>query len=138
MAPAGNTADSGRHMQIGEAAERSGLSIRTIRHYDEAGLVVPSARSDGGFRLYTRVDLDRLAVIKRMKPLGFTLEEMRDLLEIVVALPHASAGDQTLLIARLEKYYQAAQHRVADLAQQLATAQGFADQLHEQLELHQR
>lgn len=55
-----------RHLQIGEAAEGAGLSIRTIRHYEEAGLVVPSARSDGGFRLYTEADLDRLRVVKRM------------------------------------------------------------------------
>ncbi|MBM7077281.1 MerR family transcriptional regulator [Micromonospora humida] len=42
---------TGRLMQIGEAAERVGLSIRTIRHYEEAGLIVPSARSEGGFRV---------------------------------------------------------------------------------------
>jgi DNA-binding transcriptional MerR regulator len=44
-------------MQIGEAAERVGLSLRTIRHWDEVGLVVPSARSNGGFRLYTEADI---------------------------------------------------------------------------------
>ncbi len=96
------------------------------------------ARSEGGFRLYTCADLDRLAVIKRMKPLGFTLEEMRDLLDIVDALPRVSAADGTALIARLETFHRAAWQRVADLAGQLATAQGFADQLHEQLALHQR
>ena len=80
------TAMTGRHMQIGEAAKRIGLSIRTIRHYEDAGLVVPSARSEGGFRLYTDPDLDRLRVVKRMKPLGFTLEEMRDLLRLLDAL----------------------------------------------------
>ncbi|WP_435872402.1 MerR family transcriptional regulator [Micromonospora humida] len=42
---------TGRPMQIGEAAERVGLSIRTIRHYEEAGLIVPSARSEGGFHV---------------------------------------------------------------------------------------
>lgn len=68
-------------MQIGEVAERTGLSIRTLRHYDEVGLVPPSERSAGGFRLYTDVDLARLIVIRRMKPLEFTLEEMRRLLD---------------------------------------------------------
>ena len=52
-------------MQIGEAAERVGLSIRTIRHYEEVGLIVPSARSGGGFRLYTEPDLARLAWSRR-------------------------------------------------------------------------
>ncbi|SDJ14694.1 MerR HTH family regulatory protein [Lentzea albidocapillata subsp. violacea] len=60
----------GEHMQIGEA-ERIGLSLRTIRYYEEVGLVVPSARSQGGFRPYTEPDVQRLGVIMRMKPLGF-------------------------------------------------------------------
>ena len=65
-------------MQIGEVADRTGLSLRTIRHYEEAGLIAPSARSKGGSRLYTEADVSRLMVIRRMKPLGFSLEEMRD------------------------------------------------------------
>jgi DNA-binding transcriptional MerR regulator len=68
------------HLQIGEVAARTELSIKTIRHYDEVGLVVPSARSAGGFRLYTTGDVDRLLAIRRMKPLGFSLDEMRQLL----------------------------------------------------------
>ena len=47
----------GEHMQIGEVAERVKLSLRTIRHYEEVGLVPPSARSKGGFRLYTEADV---------------------------------------------------------------------------------
>ncbi|CAM5727047.1 hypothetical protein SBADM41S_09163 [Streptomyces badius] len=46
-------------MQIGEVAARTELSLRTIRHYEETGLVVPSARSRGGFRLYTEYDVAR-------------------------------------------------------------------------------
>ena len=73
-------------MQIGEAAARVGLSIRTIRHYEEVGLIVPSARSGGGFRLYTEPDLARLRVVKEMKPLGFALAEMREVLSVIEAL----------------------------------------------------
>lgn len=72
--------DEGTHIQIGEVAARTELSIATVRHYDEVGLVTPSARSAGGFRLYTESDIERLHVIRRMKPLGFTLAEMKDLL----------------------------------------------------------
>lgn len=68
-------------MQIGQVAARTELSINTVRHYDEMGLVTPSARSAGGFRLYTDADVDRLLVIRRMKPLGFTLTQMKDLLD---------------------------------------------------------
>jgi len=52
-------------MQIGEVADRTQLSLRTIRHYDEVGLVPPSARSEGGFRLYTEADVERLNVPSR-------------------------------------------------------------------------
>jgi len=68
-------------LQIGQVASRTELSIKTIRHYDETGLVVPSSRSPGGFRLYTDADVQRLLTIRRMKPLGFTLDEMRQLLD---------------------------------------------------------
>ncbi|WP_201453677.1 MerR family transcriptional regulator [Rhodococcus sp. WAY2] len=82
-----------RHMQIGEVAERTELSIKTIRHYDEVGLVRPSERSAGGFRLYTETDVQRLLVIRRMKPLGFTLDEMRQLLDSLDILDSSRSGE---------------------------------------------
>ena len=69
------------HRQIGEVAEQTGLSLRTIRYYEEVGLVTPSARSAGGFRLYSETDVARLRLIRRMKPLDFSLEEMKDVLQ---------------------------------------------------------
>ncbi|GAA2516351.1 MerR family transcriptional regulator [Pilimelia columellifera subsp. columellifera] len=125
-------------MQIGEAAERVGLSIRTIRHYEDVGLVTPSARSDGGFRLYTEPDLDRLLVVKRMKPLGFTLDEMRDLLAILDALAAGQATEHELaaLRDRLARFGTAAQARVQALRDQLHTAEGFAQQIRDQINLH--
>jgi DNA-binding transcriptional MerR regulator len=72
-----------RTMQIGEVAERTGLSFRTLRHYDEVGLLSPSARSDGGFRLYTEDDVERLLVIRRMKPLGYSLDEMHTVMAAI-------------------------------------------------------
>ena len=70
-------------MHIGQLAEKTGLSLRTIRHYDEVGLLKPSGRTEGGFRLYSNEDLSRLLLIRRMKPLGFSLGEMTDLLDII-------------------------------------------------------
>ena len=69
--------------QIGAAAERVGLSVRTLRHWHDVGLVTPTARSRGRFRLYSDEDLERLLVVKSMKPMGFTLEEMAELLALV-------------------------------------------------------
>ena len=109
-------------MQIGEVAERIGLSLRTIRYYEEVGLAVPSARSDGGFRLYVEDDVERLRVIMQMKPLGFSLEEMRELLELLDAGPDADP-------ARLTAFREQAAERVATLRRQLRTAEEFAARL---------
>ena len=123
-------------MQIGEVAARTELSLRTIRHYEETGLVSPSARSQGGFRLYTESDVARLMVIRRMKPLGFTLDEMRDLLEATDRLDSGEelpTGEREELLERVRGFERAAQQRVADLRTQLARAEEFAIALAERL-----
>ncbi|MFI0236048.1 MerR family transcriptional regulator [Streptomyces sp. NPDC016845] len=126
---------SGGHMQIGEVAARTELSLRTIRHYEETGLVIPSARSQGGFRLYTEADVARLMVIRRMKPLGFTLDEMRDLLTVTDRLDAAdddlTDGDDAReqLLDRVREFEQATLDRIADLRTQLARAEEFAGTL---------
>jgi DNA-binding transcriptional MerR regulator len=115
-------------MQIGEVAERVSLSVVTIRHYDEVGLVVPSARSQGGFRLYTDTDVDRLILIRRMKPLGFSLEQMGDLLlayDQLSAGTSASTNARAELLARLAGYRQDAVERCAKLKQQVEYAEDF-------------
>ncbi len=124
-------------MQIGEVAARTELSLRTIRHYEETGLVIPSARSQGGFRLYTETDVARLMVIRRMKPLGFTLEQMRDLLDATDRLDGDKAldGDEReALLERVRGYRQAAAEQVEKLRVQLARAEDFADTLGARLE----
>ncbi|MFC7994194.1 MerR family transcriptional regulator [Streptomyces pilosus] len=123
---------SSAHMQIGEVAARTELSLRTIRHYEETGLVIPSARSQGGFRLYTEADVSRLMVIRRMKPLGFSLDEMRSLLE---ATDRLDSGDdlspelREALLERIRDFERAAQQRVETLRTQLARAEEFAADL---------
>ena len=114
--------------QIGQVAERTGLSLRTIRFYEENGLVVPTARSEGGFRLYSDSDVVRLEVIKRMKPLGFSLEEMQELLTLLADL-NAATGDRDHLVGRLQMFHEAATARVTALREQLAVAEGFASTL---------
>ena len=91
--------DDGMHMQIGQVAQRTELSIRTVRHYDDVGLVVPSERSVGGVRLYTEADVERLLVIRRMKPLGFTLAEMKGLLDALDVINDVSATTEQRLEA---------------------------------------
>ncbi|MGP3924741.1 MerR family transcriptional regulator [Streptomyces sp. 8N616] len=128
---------SDRQMQIGEVAERTGLSLRTIRHYEDVGLVVPSARSKGGFRLYTEADVERLMVVRRMKPLDFSLEEMRDLLEItdrISATDDPPSGDELArLRERLGSYRKVADARCETLRAQLMAAEDFAATLRRRL-----
>jgi DNA-binding transcriptional MerR regulator len=65
---------------VGDVARLAGVSVRTLHHYDEVGLLEPSDRSDAGYRLYTTEDLERLQQILFYKELGFTLEEIRTLM----------------------------------------------------------
>ncbi|MFW6034107.1 MAG: MerR family transcriptional regulator [bacterium] len=116
-------------MQIGEVAERTGLSLRTIRYYEEVGLVRPSARTKGGFRLYTEPDVARLNLVKRMKPLGFSLDETRDLLAALDALDETVVNRRADLVERLETYRSAAEQRCSELRDELATAEAFSADL---------
>ncbi|MHA6525875.1 HEAT repeat domain-containing protein [Tessaracoccus sp. G1721] len=68
-------------LRIGEVARRTGLSQRTLRHYDELGLLVPSGRSSGDYRLYSHEDLVRLLAIQHLKSLGLSLGEVGSALD---------------------------------------------------------
>lgn len=124
-----------QHMQIGEVADQTGLSLRTIRYYEEVGLVTPTARSAGGFRLYSETDVARLRLIRRMKPLDFSLEEMKDALAALDGLedPATSAADREALVDRLKMYREAADARVKALKEQLEVAEGFAADLRREI-----
>ncbi len=117
-------------LQIGEVADRVGLSLRTVRYYEEQGFLMPEARSTGGFRLYSEDQIDRLAVIKQMKPLGFSVQEMRELLDARDAL-RGSAGDEARrhAKAKLSEYADASAERCEKLREQIRQAEGLASQL---------
>jgi DNA-binding transcriptional MerR regulator len=72
--------DPNSALQIGDVAARTGLSFRTIRYYEEIHLVVPSGRTKGGFRLYTEADVERLLLVKAVRPLRLNLDETREML----------------------------------------------------------
>lgn len=119
-----------RTMHIGELAERTGLSLRTIRHYDEVGVLPATARTEGGFRVYTEDDLERLIVIRRMKPLGFSLEETADLLRVLDDLQRETgAAGVDELRSRLAAFRETAVERRATMVETLARADEFIDAL---------
>ncbi|TIC84526.1 MerR family transcriptional regulator [Nocardioides sp. GY 10127] len=114
-------------LQIGEVARRVGLSLRSIRYYEERDLLVPAARTQGGFRLYADADVDRLLLIKRMKPLGFPLEAMREVLDVVDRLDAGASGaEREQLVARLSGAHAQAQERAETARRELDMAEEFA------------
>ncbi len=68
-------------LKIGEIAARAGVTVRTLRHYDEIGLLKPSHRSGAGYRLYLRADLERLTGIVALRATGLSLAEIRAVLD---------------------------------------------------------
>lgn len=65
-------------LQIGEFARLAGSNLRTLRYYEELGLLKPVSRSSGGFRYYERRQLDRMVAIKRLQDLGLSLREIAE------------------------------------------------------------
>ena len=68
--------------RIGEVADRLGVSPRTIKYYEEIGLLTPGKRSPGGFRLYGEPDVERLQRILRLKDTGFSLAAIREFVAV--------------------------------------------------------
>lgn len=68
-------------LTVGQVAEQMGVTVRTLHHYDEIGLLRPSERTYAGYRLYTPADLERMQQIVVYRRLGFSLEEVAELLE---------------------------------------------------------
>jgi DNA-binding transcriptional MerR regulator len=118
-------------LQIGEVAERVDLSLRSVRFYEESGLLTPEARSAGGFRLYSEVQVERLLLIKRMKPLGFKVEQMRELLAAsdLLSDPDALKVDREAARRKIREYSVLAAERCEELRKQLAKAEEFAARL---------
>lgn len=69
-----------RTWKVGELAKQTGMTVRTLHHYDEIGLLSPSHRTAAGHRLYVEDDVARLQQVASLRSLGFPLEEIRDLL----------------------------------------------------------
>src|SRR6185436_14682287 len=68
------------HWKIGELAKRTGVSIRTLHHYDEIGLLVPSHRTESGHRLYGKEEVVRLQQVLSLQQMEFSLGDIREML----------------------------------------------------------
>ncbi len=89
-------------MNIGDASERSGLPAKTIRYYEEIGLVSPD-RSGNGYRDYREADIHKLRFLQRSRGLGFSVEECRQLLALYGDRDRASADVRQIASAKLSE-----------------------------------
>lgn len=121
-------------IRIGELARRSGLTQRTLRHYDEIGLLKPSGRSWADYRLYSRSDVGRLLAISQLKSLGLSLAEIGTALD--------EGADPRELLARhaelLEQRIAAEEELLARLRYLRRTADADWDEVLESIELAER
>jgi MerR family transcriptional regulator, thiopeptide resistance regulator len=68
-------------MKVGELAKKTGISVRTLHHYDEIGLLVPSGKTEAGHRIYLEPEVKRLQQIMSLRAVGFSLERIKELLD---------------------------------------------------------
>ena len=97
-------------MNIGEISERSGLPAKTIRYYEDIGLITP-ARSENGYRLFGAQDLHKLTFLARARALGFSIEDCRTLMALYEDDTRASADVKQVAIQHL--------HRIEEKIEQL-------------------
>lgn len=90
-------------MNIGEAAVRSGLSAKTIRYYEDIGLVVPRRQHTNGYRDYSEADIEQLSFLQRARAAGFGLDECRELLELFRNPQRQAADVKQLVLDRLRQ-----------------------------------
>ncbi len=117
--------------QIGEVAERLGVSPRTIKYYEELGLVAPEERSPGGFRLYGAADVERLERVLRLKGMGFSLAAIREFLAVRDAAQEATREE---ILSETAEHLRAREREVAARIEKVRQDLGSAEALRQELQ----
>lgn len=113
-------------MNIGQAASASGVTAKMIRYYESIALIRPGRRTDAGYRTYGEDDLHALRFIKRSRTLGFSLEQIRDLLSLWHDAGRASADVKRIALAHVDEL----EARIAELTQMRDTLRQLAVSCH--------
>ena len=135
---------SDANLQIGEVAERTGVTQRTLRFYEEKGLLRPPSRMDGGFRLYSEDDVKRVQKIRRLQDLlGISLADIKEMVDAEGILrelraqyrPEAELPEKR---RQLEKAIEVTQAQHAIVQQKVSQMREMETQLEERLKLFER
>lgn len=113
-------------MNIGEAAARSGVPAKTIRYYEDVGLIAPAPRSGNGYRAYSQRDVHVLSFVQRARSLGFGVQDCRQLLMLYQDPGRASAEVKALTGRRIAEI----DRKMRELAGMRATLVALADSCH--------
>src|SRR5699024_5917746 len=93
------------------AAQASGISAKMIRYYERVGLIAPARRTNAGYRIYTDADVHTLAFVRRAREVGFSVDQMRDLLALWQDRKRSSSDAKRLALAHVEEL----EHKIHDL-----------------------
>lgn len=110
-------------MQIGQLARAAGVAVDTVRYYERRGLLTEPQRRPSGYRVYHDEDLERLRFIRRGKALGFSLDEIRELLR----LAHSGTADRSEVRALASRRLEDVERRLAELAAVRDTLRGLVE-----------
>lgn len=110
-------------MQIGQAAEASGVSAKMIRHYEAIGLIPNAGRRGNAYRDYGPADVHRLQFIRRARDLGFAIDRIRDLLRLWSDRDRSNAEVKTIALAHIAEL----EGRIAHMRELADTLHGLAD-----------
>jgi Cu(I)-responsive transcriptional regulator len=113
-------------MNIGEAATRSGVATKTIRYYEDIGLIRPAPRSGNGYRAYSQRDVHMLRFVQRARSLGFGVQDCRQLLALYQDPQRASAEVKAVTERRLVEI----DRKIAELTGMRATLVELAQSCH--------
>jgi MerR family copper efflux transcriptional regulator len=113
-------------MNIGEVAQKSGVPAKTIRYYEDIGLILPAKRADNGYRLYDDDDVQTLHFINRARGLGFSVENCSNLLTLYQDRNRSSADVKAIALSNIARI----QHKIRELKAMETTLIDLAERCH--------